>query len=147
MLSDLVPLFNCLFSRCLLTNSRVHNNASNTWFAAKYGNGQTGLIQKHSAGGVPQKCYFQKYRLLLYLYEVPTQKFCRTRILQNACFIEHLRVNATACQKPHESLKSLVTIRMNEIFPCLACYGQKLIFLFGNRDKDKQKLCERKRQR
>ena len=25
-------------------------------------------------------------------------------------------------------LKSLVTIRMNEIFPCLACYRQKLIF-------------------
>ena len=28
---------------------------------------------------------------------------------------------------------------MNETFLCLACYGQKLIFLFGNRDKDKQK--------
>ena len=26
------------------------------------------------------------------------------------------------------SLKSLVTIRMNEIFPCLTCYGQKLNF-------------------
>ena len=25
-------------------------------------------------------------------------------------------------------LKSLVTIKMNEIFPCLACYGQKLNF-------------------
>ena len=32
---------------------------------------------------------------------------------------------------------------MNEIFPCLTCYGQKLIFLFGNRDKDKRKLCEK----
>ena len=43
-------------------------------------------------------------------------------------------------EKPEDTsfywpLKSLVTIRMNEIFPCLACYGQKLIFLFGNRDK------------
>ena len=27
---------------------------------------------------------------------------------------------------------------MNEIIPCLACYGQRLIFLFGNRDKDQQ---------
>ena len=26
------------------------------------------------------------------------------------------------------SLKSLVTIRVNEIFPCPACYGQKLNF-------------------
>ena len=26
------------------------------------------------------------------------------------------------------NLKSLVTIRMNEIFPCLACYGQKITF-------------------
>ena len=34
-------------------------------------------------------------------------------------------------------LKSLVTIRMNEIFSCLACYGQRLIFLFGNRNKVK----------
>ena len=25
-------------------------------------------------------------------------------------------------------LKSLVTIRMNEIFPCLACCGQKFLF-------------------
>ena len=28
-------------------------------------------------------------------------------------------------------LKSLVTIRMNEIFPCLAGYGQRLIFFSG----------------
>ena len=34
-------------------------------------------------------------------------------------------------------LKSLVTIRMNEIFSCLAFYGQRLIFLFGNRNKVK----------
>ena len=41
------------------------------------------------------------------------------------------------------TLKSLVTIRMNEIFPCLAFYGQKnLTFLFRNRDKDIHKLCE-----
>ena len=45
------------------------------------------------------------------------------------------------------NLKSLVTMRMNETFPCLACYGQKLIFLLGNRDKDKHKFCERKRWR
>lgn len=32
-------------------------------------------------------------------------------------------------------LKSLVKIRINEIFPRLACYGQKLIFLFGNEIK------------
>ena len=28
-----------------------------------------------------------------------------------------------------------MTIRMNKIFPYLACYFQKLIFLFGNRDR------------
>ena len=44
-------------------------------------------------------------------------------------------------------LKSLVTIEMNEIFSRLTCWGQKLIFLFGNRDKDKHKLCHRERQR
>ena len=44
-------------------------------------------------------------------------------------------------------LKSLVTIGMNEIFSRLTCWGQKLIFLFGNRDKDKHKLCHRERQR
>ena len=33
-----------------------------------------------------------------------------------------------------------MTIRMNEVYLCLACYGQKLIFLFWNRDKDKHKL-------
>ena len=38
-------------------------------------------------------------------------------------------------------------IRMNEIILFLACYGQELIFLFGNRDKDKDKLCERERRR
>ena len=27
-----------------------------------------------------------------------------------------------------------MAIRMNEIFPFLACYSQKLMFLFGNRD-------------
>ena len=32
-------------------------------------------------------------------------------------------------------LKSLVKIRINEIFPRLACYGQKLTFLFGNEIK------------
>ena len=32
---------------------------------------------------------------------------------------------------------------MNEIFPHLACCGQKLKFVFGNRDKDKHKLSER----
>ena len=42
-------------------------------------------------------------------------------------------------------LKSLATIRMNEI--CLAWYGQKLNFLFGNRDKDKHKPSEKKRRR
>ena len=48
------------------------------------------------------------------------------------------------CQlKGHTYLKSLVTIRMNEIFPCLVCCGQKLKFTFGNRDKDKHKLSER----
>ena len=31
---------------------------------------------------------------------------------------------------------------MNEIFPCLAYYSQKLSFFFGNWDKDKYKLCE-----
>ena len=32
-------------------------------------------------------------------------------------------------------LKSLVKIRINEIFPGLARYGQKLTFLFGNEIK------------
>ena len=45
------------------------------------------------------------------------------------------------------TLKSLVTIRMNEMFPCLACYGQKAIFLFGYRDKDKHKLSGTKQQK
>ena len=31
-------------------------------------------------------------------------------------------------------LKSLVTIRMSEIFPCLACFA---CFFFGNWDRDK----------
>ena len=38
----------------------------------------------------------------------------------------HSYNNYVKTNKP--ALKSLVTIRMNEIFPCLACYGQKLIF-------------------
>ena len=29
-----------------------------------------------------------------------------------------------------------MTIKMNEIFLCLTCYGQKLNFVFGNWDKD-----------
>ena len=36
-------------------------------------------------------------------------------------------------------LKSLVTIRMNEIFPCLACYGQKINFLVR---KSRQRLTQ-----
>ena len=39
------------------------------------------------------------------------------------------------------------TIRMTEIFLCLVCYDKSLVFLFGNRDKDKHKLCEKKRRR
>ena len=36
-------------------------------------------------------------------------------------------------------LKSLVTIRMTEIFPCLACYSQKLNFFVGkSRQRDTQ---------
>ena len=49
---------------------------------------------------------------------------------------------AEEARQKKEVLKRLVRIRMNEIFPCLACYGQKLKFLFGNRDKDKHKLSE-----
>ena len=44
-------------------------------------------------------------------------------------------------------LKSLVKIRINEIFPRLACYGQKLYFFVRKRDKDKHKLSEKKRRR
>ena len=44
-------------------------------------------------------------------------------------------------------LKSLVTTRMNEIFSCLTCCGQKFNLMFGNRDKDKHNLSETKRQR
>ena len=47
---------------------------------------------------------------------------------------------AEEARQKKEVLKRLVRIRMNEIFPCLACYGQKLKFLFGNRDKDKLKI-------
>ena len=55
----------------------------------------------------------------------------------------HLKISEAIFTK---ILKSLVTIRMNEIFPCLACYGQKLnFFQFGNRDKDKHNLSETKR--
>ena len=43
---------------------------------------------------------------------------------------EAVHINWT---KPN--LKSLVTIRMNEIFRCLACYGQKFIFCLGIKTK------------
>ena len=43
------------------------------------------------------------------------------------------------CEKIIASLKSLVTIRMNEIFLCLACYGQKLNFLVR---KSRQRLTQ-----
>ena len=46
-----------------------------------------------------------------------------------------------------QMLNSLVTIRMNEIFPCLACCVKSLIFMFGNRGKDKHKLGETNRRR
>ena len=43
------------------------------------------------------------------------------------------------------ALKSLVTIRMNEISCVALVTAKSLFFLFGNRDRDKHKLCERKR--
>ena len=39
---------------------------------------------------------------------------------------------------------SLVTVRMNGLFPCLACYGQKLNFFVQTREKDKHKFSETK---
>ena len=41
-------------------------------------------------------------------------------------------------------LKSLVTIRINEIFRASLVTVKSLLFLFVNCDKDKHKLCERK---
>ena len=42
---------------------------------------------------------------------------------------------------------NLMVIRINEVFPCLFFTVKSLNLLFGNRDKDKRKLCKRKRQR
>ena len=39
-------------------------------------------------------------------------------------------------------LKSLVTIKMNKIFPCLACYGQKFKFVVRKSRQKKHKLVE-----
>ena len=48
-----------------------------------------------------------------------------------------------------KALKSLVTIRMNKIFPCLTFYGQKINFFCSEIGTkiNKHKLCERKRRR
>ena len=43
--------------------------------------------------------------------------------------LEQANVSWGHTTKRESQLKSLVMIRMNEIFPCLACYGQKLNFL------------------
>ena len=52
---------------------------------------------------------------------------------------EYVEINITKPNFTLQNLQSLVTIRMNEIFRCLACYGRKLSFLFRNRDKHKHK--------
>ena len=44
-------------------------------------------------------------------------------------------------------LKSLLMIRMNEMFPCLACYGQKLKFVVWKSRQRQTQARERKRQR
>ena len=48
-----------------------------------------------------------------------------------------------------KALKSLVTITMNKIFPCLAFYGQKINFFCSEigTKVNKHKHCERKRRR
>ena len=44
-------------------------------------------------------------------------------------------------------LKSVVTIKMSEIFPCLACYGQKLKLVVRKSRERQTQACERKRHR
>ena len=48
---------------------------------------------------------------------------------------------------PFPVSKSLVAIRMNERFTCLAFMVKSLNCLLGNRDKDKHNFCERKPRR
>ena len=81
------------------------------------------------------------YLLFIYIFYITLRGFTKIdKLIQHATTLYYYYIT-------YITLKSLVTKRMNEIFPCLTCYGQKLFFFFGNRHKDKHKLCERKQQR
>ena len=92
-------------------------------------------------------------RLILHSFTLVYQKLSQNYSkLQNARLIVNtsgdIFHNSTCIVMPYNTrnhikylfLKSLVTIRMNEIFPCLACYGQKLNFLVRKSRQGKRKV-------
>ena len=97
---------------------------------------EEGIKLPYPSANFSKKIYHKNTsHVWVYYQRVATHLTCPNQIWSS-----QLSWSPNIDEKPEDTsfywpLKSLVTIRMNEIFPCLACYGQKLIFLFGNRDK------------
>ena len=97
---------------------------------------EEGIKLPYPSANFSKKIYHKNTsHVWVYYQRVATHLTCPNQIWSS-----QLSWSPNIDEKPEDTsfywpLKSLVTIRMNGIFPCLACYGQKLIFLFGNRDK------------
>ena len=68
------------------------------------------------------------YLLFIYIFYITLRGFTKIdKLIQHATTLYYYYIT-------YITLKSLVTKRMNEIFPCLTCYGQKLFFFFSEID-------------
>ena len=109
----------------------------------------TAVTRCHSLLFVVTRCHSLYYSLSLFITCCTTRCHSLSLVVLLVVTCCHsLSLVVTRCSTRlsfyKRSLKSLETIRMNEIFPRFACYGQKL---FWDKDKDKPKLSETKRRR